>query len=77
VGTRSCRARTCGQHLPELVTTVKNLVVTLLVFLLLIVFAARDPQAMGHIAGVIFNIGARLLNAVAVLLSDLLGGSAH
>ena len=63
--------------MPELVSTLNKLVLTLLVIPLLIVMAARDPQGMGHLVEMIFTVGAKLLNGVATILNSLLGGKAH
>jgi len=52
---------------------VRKLILTLLVIPLMIVMVTRDPQGAGRLAELIITIGARLLNAVAVTLSDLLG----
>ncbi len=54
--------------------TVGKLLVVLLVIPLLIVMAVRDPQAMAHLVEVVFNVGAKLLDAVADFLEGLLGG---
>lgn len=50
-----------------------KVILTLLVIPLIIVMAAKDPQAAGHLVQVIITWGAKLLNAVATLLNDLLG----
>jgi len=50
-------------------------VLTLLVLPLLIVMAAKDPQSMGHLVQMIITLGARLLNGVATILNNLLGGA--
>ncbi len=56
------------------VRTVGKLLVVLLVIPLLIVMAVRDPQGMAHLVEVVFNVGAKLLDAVADFLEGLLAG---
>jgi hypothetical protein len=56
---------------------VNKVILTFLVIPLVIVMAARDPQGMGHLAQRIITLGAKLLNAVAVLLNALLGSHGH
>lgn len=46
--------------------------VTLLVIPLLIVMAARDQQAVSHLAEILFVGGVKLLNLVATILNNLL-----
>lgn len=53
---------------------VRNLVLTMLVIPLIIVMAAKDPQAMGRIVDFVITAGAWLLNAVAEILNALVGG---
>jgi hypothetical protein len=54
----------------------KKVILILLVIPLIIVLAAKDPQGMGHLVQLIITVGAKLLNAVATLISDLLGSHA-
>ncbi len=53
-----------------------KLILAVLVIALLIVLA-RDPQALGHLVGGIFAIGAKLLHGLATILDDLAGNQAH
>ncbi len=62
--------------MPELVSAVSKLLLTLLVVSLIIVMVTRNPQAMGHVVVVIFTICARLLDGLAALLNALTGGHA-
>ena len=41
---------------------------------LLIRAATKDPQGVGHLVGLLAMLGAKLLNAIAIILKDLLGG---
>jgi hypothetical protein len=66
-----------ARRTPELVSTVNKLILIFLVIPLLIVMAAKDPQGMGHLVQLIITIGAKLLNAVAALLNNLLSSPAH
>ena len=50
-----------------------KLVIVLLVIPLLIVMATKDPQGVGHLVEIIIALGAKLLNATAVLLNHLVG----
>jgi hypothetical protein len=54
----------------------EEVILILLVIPLIIVLAAKDPQGMGHLVQLIITVGAKLLNAVATLISDLLGSHA-
>lgn len=54
-----------------------KLTLILLIIPLLIVMVAQNPQGMAHLVDMIIILGARLLNAVAVVLSSLLGGHLH
>ena len=38
--------------------------------------ATRDPQGMAHLVELVFSVGARLLNAAATIIDNLLGGHA-
>lgn len=51
-----------------------KLIFILLITLLLIVMLARDPAGMGHLVAAVITFGMRLLNAVALLITNLLGG---
>ncbi len=62
--------------MPELVSAVGKLLLTLLVALLIILMVTRNPQVMGHVVVVIFTICARLLDGLAALLNALTGGHA-
>jgi hypothetical protein len=53
-----------------------KLIVVLLVIPLLIVMATRDPRGTAHLVELVFVAGARVLNAVATILDNLLGGHA-
>jgi hypothetical protein len=55
----------------------KRLILILLVIPLIIVMAAQDPQGAGHLMQFIIIVGAKLLNAVATIIHDLLKGLAH
>ncbi|HUY44749.1 MAG TPA: hypothetical protein VMV92_03345 [Streptosporangiaceae bacterium] len=50
----------------------KRLILIMLVIPLIIVMAARDPQGVGHLVELLITAGAKLLNAVATAISDLL-----
>ncbi len=63
--------------MPELVNAVNKLVLTLLVIPLLIVVAVRNPQGVGHLVEIIFVGGAKLLNMVATITGNMLGGHAR
>ena len=54
-----------------------KLVLIAVVIVLLIVLAARDPQGLGHLVGLIFTLAAKLINGVSMILNALLGGQPH
>ncbi len=58
-------------------SAVSKLVLISLVVVVLIVLAARDPQGLGHVVGLIFTLAAKLLNGVSMILNALLGGEPH
>jgi hypothetical protein len=70
-------AREDGWRAPGLVSAVSKTVVISLVIVVLIVLAARSPQGLGHLVGLIFTLAAKLLNGVSMILNALLGGQAH
>lgn len=45
--------------------------------IVLIILAARSPQGLGHLVGLIFTVAAKLLNGVSMILNALLGGQPH
>jgi hypothetical protein len=53
------------------VSSMKKLVLTLLVIPLIIVMAVQDPQGAGHLVQVVITDGAKLLDVVARFLHDL------
>jgi len=55
----------------------QKVILTVLVIPLIIVMAAKDPVGMGRLAEFTITAGAKLLNAVAIILSGLLGGHAR
>ncbi len=76
VETRGRCAKADGRRMPELVNAVNKLVLTLLVIPLLVVLAVRDPQGVGHLVEIVFVGGAKLLNLVATVVGNMLGGHA-
>jgi hypothetical protein len=44
------------------------------VVIVLIIPAARSPQSLGHLVGLIFTLAAKPLNGVSMILNALLGG---
>ena len=63
--------------MPELVNAVNKLVLTLLVIPLLIAVPVRNPRGIGHLVEIVFVGGAKLLNLVATIGSNMLGGHAR
>jgi hypothetical protein len=55
----------------------KKVVLIALIAPLLIAMVARDPAGMWHFVMASFTLGAKLLNAVAVLLTSLISGTSH
>lgn len=55
----------------------KRLILVLLVIPLIFVLAAKDPQGAGHLVQLVIMVGAKLLNAAATIIHDLLQGLAH
>lgn len=52
----------------------KKVVLVLLVIPLIIVVATKDPHAAGQFVQLVVTVGAKVLDAVATLISDIVGG---
>lgn len=55
----------------------KKLLVLLLVIPLIVVMATKDPSSMGKLVQLVFTVGAKLLDAVAALLTSLVRSFSH
>jgi len=53
-----------------------KLILTVLVVLLLVI-VVRDPQGMGELAHLILTVIGKLINAITIILNDLLGAHHH
>jgi hypothetical protein len=59
------------------VSTLKKLILIALLVPLLLAMVIHDPAGMWHFVVAAFNLGMKLLNAVAVLFTSLISGTSH